>query len=34
MKIVSLGTELLHTSGQAEKYDEANSRISQFFESA
>ena len=33
MKIVPVGTELFHTSGQAERYDETNIRFSQFLES-
>jgi len=34
MKIRPLGAELFHTDGQTEKdrYDEANSRFSQFYE--
>ena len=34
IKISSLGAELLQADGQADRYDEADSRFSQFCESA
>jgi len=34
MKIRPVGAELIHADGQTDGYDEANSRFSQFFESA
>ena len=33
MKIRPVGTELFHADGQADKYDEANTRFLQFSES-
>jgi len=34
MKILQVGAELFHADGQTDKHDEANSRFSQFCESA
>jgi len=34
MKIHSVGPELFHADGQTDRHDEADSRVSQFFESA
>ena len=34
MKICPVGAELFHADRQTDKQDEANSRFSQFFESA
>jgi len=34
MKICPVEAELLHANGQTDRYDEANSRFSQFCESA
>jgi hypothetical protein len=34
MKIRSVGAELLHADGRTDRYDEANSRFSQFCERA
>ena len=34
MKICPVGAELFHADRQTDKHDEANSRFSQFFESA
>ena len=34
MKILSVGAELLHVDGRTERYDDANSRFSQFCEGA
>jgi len=34
LKIRSLGAEFFHVDGQVDRYDEANGRFSQFFESA
>jgi hypothetical protein len=34
MKIRAVGAELFHADGQTERHDEANSRFSQFCESA
>jgi len=33
MKILLVGAEFLHTDGQTDRHDEANSRLMQFFES-
>jgi len=32
MKICPMGAELFHTDGQTDEPDEANSRLSQFYE--
>jgi len=34
MKICPVGTELFHANRQTDRHDEANSRISQFYEGA
>ena len=34
MKIRSVGAELLHADGSMDRYYEANSRVSQFYEGA
>jgi hypothetical protein len=34
MKIRTVGTELFHSDGQTDRYNEANSRFSKFCESA
>jgi len=34
MKILSLGDELYHAGGRTDRHEEANSRVSQFYQSA
>ena len=34
MKILPVGAEMFHADGQTDRHDEANSRFSQFCESA